>query len=39
MSLKENIRVDQMFETKKPADDEKCLKVALDHFGVMLKLF
>jgi len=38
MSSKENIRVDPMFVTEKPADDEKCLKDALDHFGVDVKV-
>ena len=38
MSSKENIRVDPMFITERPADDEKCLKDALDHFGVDVKV-
>ena len=38
MNSKENIRVDPIFVTEKPADDEKCLKDALDHFGVDVKV-
>ena len=38
MSSTENIRVDPMYINEKPADDEYCLKDALDHFGVDVKV-
>ena len=38
MSSMENLRVDPMYINEKPADDEYCLKDALDHFGVDVKV-